>query len=284
MSLAFSMPLAAFSTSTSVDGFNATIAGVGNASTPPVAAVSKEYSNKSVLNFYKNKSVSYTYGFSVMFDFEYYFMSSRINPVHRSFKYNFAKHVSRIHEHHIVSIDFPFNTINRDGSRIGGMQYNYPVMSAEQPIDIKVTMEDDDRGNVLTLIQLLQQTVMNQGVHMGPKDSRLGKIFVFVLDTQGQVIGLFTAHNVFFLGSSGFSGNYEGSETRRYDLTFGTDYFEYKPMSDIPAKRFPLFNIGAALATGAIVGGGLLTSDLSENSSSVDTVDSDDAFSGLGLG
>lgn len=222
------------------------------------------------LNFYKKKSIVNSFNFSVGLDFAKHQKYAGTVDIEQPLYF----YLGNIEEHHFLSIDFPFNSFSRESVNVGTMQYSIPVLSKEQPLDIRITLEEDDRANVAGLIHTLQNTIVDtKGYHQPILFSRLGDIYVHIKDSQGQIIGLFKATDVFFLGASGgFKGSYDTSESIKYDLTFGTDYIEYFPSNGpegiLPAKKFPLFNLGALAGTAAIAGAGMIANN--NRKSSVD--------------
>lgn len=196
---------------------------------------------KSVSNFYDNKSIARSYNFSIWLNFEKYASSG--------FKWKYGSkslfyYLGKIKEHHMVGVDFPMNTFERESVNFGTMQYSIPLLSKQQALDIKITFEEDNRGNVAGLIQSLQNTVHNNGVSAPPLKSILGDIEVYVLDSQGQSISNYIAKDVFFLGASSINLTYSSNDAITYELTFGTNYIQYPEVRDLQAIRNPPFSIG----------------------------------------
>lgn len=240
------------------------------------------FSEFPVKNFYKKKSITTSYNFSVWLDFSKYLEMSGGAFAERA--NNLFYYLNKIAEYHFVSVDFPFNSFQRESVNVGTMQYSYPVLASEQALDIRITLEEDDRANVAGLIHSLQNTIVgDDGYHVPPLLTTLGDIFIFVRDPQGQVIGTYWAKDVFFLGANGYSGSYDNGDALKYELTFGTNYYEYVPStgpdSELRAKKFPLFNVGALLGTAAIFGAGAIAN--ATRPSSVTTGTAGGAFNSI---
>ena len=177
--------------------------------------------------FYANKSVVRSHKFDVWFNFDK--------------RFGEFPTMSNIMPYHVLSVDIPFATFNRETTAIGALQYSYPVLSKEQPLDIKVTMEEDTDGTIATFIQDLQNSVVRKGYHVPPSQSKLGEIHISILNQQDVFISKYIARDVFFLGASSINSSYDSNDTVRYDITFGTDFMEHvsnwvppEPDVDVP--------------------------------------------------
>ncbi len=183
-------------------------------------ASSAGLSVRSVQSFYEFKSVIPSFKFDVMLNFDRY---STNNP-----ELGLAMlSVYDIKPYHILSVDLPLNTFNRENTNIGSLQYSYPVLSKEQPLDIKITFEEDQNGTIGWLIQDLQESVIRDGLHVCPKKSRLGDIHINFNNMQDNAVNSFIAKDVFFLGATGGNHTYDSNDSVKYDITFGTDVILY---------------------------------------------------------
>jgi len=184
---------------------------------------------RSYNGFYKKKSILKSYKFDVWFNFDKYatnnteYLSTRGGPL---------QYLPRIQPYHILSIDVPFPTFNRDSTVIGIMQYSIPILAKEQPLDIKITMEEDNIGTVAGFIHEMQESIVRNGYHVPPAKSRLGDIWININNDQDGTVSGYKAKDVFFLGASSISPSYERNDSVKYDLTFGTDYMEFDGTGD----------------------------------------------------
>ena len=188
-------------------------------------------------DFYENKSILVSYSFDVVLnfdDYDYWGVDSSEGRLDNVFDYP-LKSLPNIKPYHILSIDIPLNTFNRETISVGPIQYSYPVLAKEQQLDIKMTFEEDAVGTISKFIQELQQTVVRGGYHVAPALSRLGNIHIYVRDQQGIVVSEYIAKDVFFLGASAISKSYDNAESVKYDITFGTDVIQHDEKYEVPA-------------------------------------------------
>ncbi len=191
-------------------------------------------------SFYKKKSVLNSYKFDVWLNFDRYVRNPK-NALYLATKP--LVFINRIQPYHILSVDLPLNTFNRESTNIGSMQYSYPVLSKEQALDIKITFEEDHRGTIAGFIQEMQESVIRKGLHVPPVQSRLGDIHINLDNQQDGTVSGFIAKDVFFLGATGGNHTYDGNDTVKYDITFGTDVLQYQDTPDlfnVSGKRMTL--------------------------------------------
>jgi len=179
-----------------------------------VGDVSKSLRPTTLAGFYNNKSILNSYRFSVWFNFDDYKGGPLI-------------YLPRIEPYHILSVDIPFSTFNRESTAIGALQYSYPVLAKEQALDIKITMEEDDQGTIAGFIHEMQDSIVRNGYHVAPAKSRLGDMFINIHNQQNTSVSRYVARSVFFLGASSINMSYDTNDAVKYDLIFGTDYMEY---------------------------------------------------------
>jgi len=147
------------------------------------------------------------------------------------------EHLSEVTPYHVIDVDIPTYKFTRESIAVGVIQYSYPILAKEQPLDIGITLEDDVKGTVFRMIRKLENTVVNDGAHRAPKDMRLGDLRVSIVPLFGNdskdskyLAGVnefrpctYIFKNVFFLGSENLNLSYTNAETVKYKITFGAD-------------------------------------------------------------
>jgi len=189
----------------------------------------------SIRNFYEKKSITNSYNFYVDLIFD------KMSPRHPSLPITHF-----ITPNHITGVDIPTHTFSRSSVSYGVTQYSFPVLNKEQGLDFKITFEEDMHGNVASFIGDLERTVVDLGLHVAPKYSRLGDIHIYVLDTMKNATVTYVAKDVFFLGAETLSMTYDSNDSVKYSITFGTDTTGYimSPHEDLGRQRS--FSFGKA--------------------------------------
>jgi len=181
--------------------------------------MAKGLSVNVVNDFFHNKSILTSYNFEVYLDFRKY---AQNNPGKKLIYPNMIK------PYHILSVDVPSNEFSRETVNVGTIQYSYPILNKEQPLDIKITFEEDNVGTIHYMARELEGTVIQEGLHICPYKSRLGDIIIDISAQDGRIVNRIIGKDVFFLGAEGLSLGYDSSESIKYDITFGTDYISYQ--------------------------------------------------------
>lgn len=166
--------------------------------------------DRDIFRFYEDKSIVHSYNFYV--DFGYLDYASFIEP------------------YHVVDVEIPTNKFQRESVNYGVTQYSYPVLSKEQPLDIRIVLEEDRTGRVGKMINRMQRRIVHNGLHRAPITTRLGKISIILYDDQKKSIAKWTYRDVYFLGYDNVSLNYDSNDTIKYSVTFGSDVLVYSPM------------------------------------------------------
>ncbi len=174
--------------------------------------------DNDLLDFYSHKSIVNTYNFTIDFvgsggvgsggGFEFYML--KIKP------------------YHILSVDIPTNKFQRESHSYGATQFSFPVLSQEQPLDVRIVFEEDLDCSVGVLLNRLQQTVVNHGVHNHIEKMNLGTIHVTMLDQHYNKVCRWSYSDVFFLGYDPISLTYNSNDSLKYNATFGSDVMHYE--------------------------------------------------------
>jgi hypothetical protein len=181
----------------------------------------QRYSNQ-VLSYYNDKSIVHAYNFLVhghVLD-KYYILP-----------------------YQVIDVDIPFYKFQRVSMSYGATPYSFPVLSQEQPIDIRLTLEESRYRNVATMIQQEQTNIVCGGVHNNPYDARGGDdpwdIYIELYNDKKEMICRWSFKPVFFLGAENVSMVYDSNETVKYVVTFGADRIIYNGFSgsfDVPSS------------------------------------------------
>jgi len=158
--------------------------------------------------FHEYKSIINSYNFFVEFVF---------NEKHMNLE-------ADIFSMNIIGVDIPTYSFSRSSINYGATQYSFPVLNKEQPLDIKVTLEEDIYGSVGDFIRHLTETVTKDGLHVAPVDSRIGDMYIYIMDSMKNPINIYIAKDIFFLGYDSLSLTYDSNDAIKYSLTFGTDH------------------------------------------------------------
>jgi len=182
-------------------------------------------------HFYRKKSIANSQQFSVTMSFD-------SKGVPRS--QLMSKYYNLIQPHHVVGVDIPLNKFERVSTNTGMMEYSFPVLTAQQGMDIKITFEEDNRGTIAGFIQALQLMVFRNGANVSPYNSILGDIYIVLYDTQLEPISQYIYKDVFFLGGTTSSLSYSNSQAVMYDITFGTSYMQFEEVTPNPQLYSPM--------------------------------------------
>ena len=125
---------------------------------------------------------------------------------------------------HIIGVDIPTYSFSRSNINYGATQYSFPVLNKEQALDIKLTLEEDIHGSVGDFIRYLTETITKDGLHVAPADSRIGDMYIYIMDSMKNPINIYIAKDIFFLGYDSLSLTYDSNESIKYSVTFGTDH------------------------------------------------------------
>jgi len=129
--------------------------------------------------------------------------------------------------HQVVDVDIPTYKFQRESVSYGATQFSYPILSKEQPLDFKMTFQDNVYGNVGRFVNLLQKTVVDGGVHRFIKDMKIGNIYVYIADELKNSVCCWIFRGVFFLGYENLSLAYDSNDPVKYTVTFGCDVMTY---------------------------------------------------------
>lgn len=173
-----------------------------------------------ILSFYNDKSIAHSYNFYVDF--------------------SFLDHAGYVKPYHVVDVEIPTNKFQRESVNYGVTQYSYPVLAKEQPLDLKITFEEDRRGVIAGMIHEMQNRICTNGLHYSPHSMRLGHIRVTLYDDQKMRLSRWTYRDVFFLGYDNVSLSYDSNESVKYSVTFGSDVVIYSNMYRSSLNDTPL--------------------------------------------
>jgi len=185
----------------------------------------QKYGN-DILTYYNEKSILHSYNFLVYGDvFDKYAIAS----------------------YQVVDVDIPFYKFQRVNMSYGATPYSFPVLSQEQPIDIRLTLEEHRFCNVATMIQHEQNNIVCDGVHNNPYDARGGNdpwdIHIELYNDQKKMVCRWSFQPVFFLGAENMSMVYDSNESVKYVVTFGADrivYEQFIPYEETVIDLFPV--------------------------------------------
>lgn len=173
--------------------------------------------NNDINRFYNNKSIMHTYNFYVDF--------SQINP-----NINTWKGEQIIHSYHVSNIDIPTYKFEKQTTKSGIYQYSYPVLAAEQAIDIRITMEEDVYGRVGRFVDLCMDTIIDSGTgyYKSPNSMKnsIGSLYVYMGDEKKESVYVWKFPNLYFMNVDQQSLDYNDNSAMKYIVTFGCDKFE----------------------------------------------------------
>ena len=173
--------------------------------------------------FYKHKNIINQFNFYVYLDFP---------TINKPAEFALSEKGTNflgdgVEPYKVVSVDIPNHSFSRESVNYGATQYSYPVLDAEQGLDINIIFDEDIYGNIGSFINDLKRTVVRDGLHVAPKNSRLGDIHIYLMDNTKSIVHHYIAKDVFFLGAEAISLDYASNESVRYNIKFGTDYLVY---------------------------------------------------------
>lgn len=109
---------------------------------------------------------------------------------------------------------------------IGPFIKSFPVLD-HNGFEFTIKMEEDDRGTVKRLIELLNRRIINgSGYYNSYSNMVIDSIIISVFKSDGKSIYKARFKNCYLLKSSVPTYSYNSSEKIEYDLTFNADHFE----------------------------------------------------------
>ncbi len=171
--------------------------------------------DNDLLDFYTNKSIVNSYNFTIDFvgnggGIGFEFLMKKIKPFH------------------ILSVDIPTNKFQRESMSYGATQFSFPVLSQEQPLDVRIVFEEDGECNVGEMLNTMQQSVVSNGVHSNIEHMNLGSIYVTMHDQHYNKVCRWIYDSVFFLGYDPLNLAYTNNESLKYNATFGSDVMQFE--------------------------------------------------------
>lgn len=142
---------------------------------------------------------------------------------------------------HILKIDFPTSYgWKAEVMKIGPYSYSWPVMNHDG-FDISITFEEDDISTIGYLIHYLQYKIIGDiGNPMNPtgdkangnynsqSKNRIKFININIYDDMGNVVRNVIFKDIFFVGATPISLDYDGSDSIKYTVSFHCDLMEQK--------------------------------------------------------
>jgi len=173
--------------------------------------------NNDIKKFYGQKSILHTYNFYVDF--------SQIKD-----NINTWKGEQIIHSFHVTNIDIPTYKFEKQSIKMGIYQYSYPVLSVDQALDIRLTLEEDVYGRVGRFIDLCQDTIIDSvtGYYKPPNfmKSSIGDLYVYMGDEKKESVYVWKFPRLYFINAEAQSLAYDDNSSMKYIVTFGCDKFE----------------------------------------------------------
>tara|TARA_Y100000310_G_C20704329_1_gene833635 strand:- start:5427 stop:6077 length:651 start_codon:yes stop_codon:yes gene_type:complete len=139
--------------------------------------------------------------------------------------------------HHVVDVTVPSYKFNIEKTMYGAVARTFPTLSHDGFV-VTITYEDDANGDILLLIQLLQQTIMKTtGLYTRLNENRVGDIHITLYNYVGRSVCTWKAKNAYFLGSDDITLSYTNNDTLKYPLRFGCDVIEFEKDFDTESTR-----------------------------------------------
>lgn len=137
-------------------------------------------------------------------------------------------YLNKLKYYHIVDVSIPMYEFEVESTKYGSVAKNFPKIN-HNGFAVKITMEDDNEGNILTLIHLLQKTVVrDSGIYRPLPEHNIGNIVVDLYNLNSQCVGQWICKNIFYLGSQEIGLSYTNNDVLKYNITFGCDVILFK--------------------------------------------------------
>lgn len=191
--------------------------------------------NSFINDFFYKKSIIHTYNFYVDLDLSI--------PIYGreggSGKYAGTDIANNLWNYpapyQILDVEIPTYKFQREANMFGTTQFSYPVLSKEQPIDLKITFEENAYGNIGRFVNILQYSVLERsgrtrestGVHNIIPNMKIGNIYVYVADELKNSVYCWIFKDVFFLGYDNVPLQYDDNASLKYTVTFGCDSVQF---------------------------------------------------------
>lgn len=170
-----------------------------------------------VQKFYKEKSIQKSFNFSVTF-------YDNIRPYLPD-----GEQIPAIEDWHVVNVSIPFYDFKKEVHKIGSFPITFPVLDFDG-FELKIIFEEDDKGTIAKLINWLQRRIItNEGFYVTPNLSKI-IIDVIIRNDIGKPIQRYSFKQCYFLKSSEVVFDYSTNDSIKYEIIFGSDYYEFEDM------------------------------------------------------
>lgn len=155
---------------------------------------------------------------------------------------------------HVLKCTLPINYGWKvEPVKIGPYVYGVPVMDFNG-FNINVTLEEDDKGTITSLIYLLQKKIMSvnssgnfNGNYSPQSSNRIFGIGVDIYDDLGEKVFGVLYKDAFFLEASTINLDYDATDSMKYDITFYSPFIEITfnkldELSDTPGNNKYVLN------------------------------------------
>ena len=146
---------------------------------------------------------------------------------------------------HILSVTIPTYKFDKKVMTYGQVPRSFPVLNFTQGLDLKISLEEDEKGTVDYFINWNMRNIIDSDGYYNPPDKVKLKAFVLEIQDKNAIpVVYYMFHDIFFMDASEPTYSYTSNDSIKRELTFNCDR-----MSTIYTK-----NNSVAAGIGAVMG------------------------------
>jgi len=170
-----------------------------------------------LMDFYAHKSVLPSWKFMVEF-----VPSITLKDL------NVRRYLGAMRYHHVIDVSLPLYKFRTEKTMYGPIPKTFPVIDHEG-FNVKITFEDDRKGNVLAMVHALQRTIVKEsGVYKRLPEVIVGDIIIHLFNHFGTEVGHWIANKVYYLGADDLTLSYGRDDTMKFGVNFGCDTIRFR--------------------------------------------------------
>ena len=174
-------------------------------------------------NYYSDKSIQRNYNFYLTIENN----DNVFGKWNTKYPDNPLDAMPEIELYHVRNVSLPSNIFNKEALQYGVAPKTFLTYNSPQGLDLRMELEEDDKGTIRKLIQWGEERRMSHnGYHRNPDLVKIDRITVNVLDNENNLAIIYRFKAVDFLSADPIAYDYTASDSIKYILTFTVDMFD----------------------------------------------------------
>jgi hypothetical protein len=137
-----------------------------------------------------------------------------------------------LQDYHVLSVDMPTSYgFKAEVMKVGPYSYSFPVMD-HNGFDVSIIYEEDNVSSIAKLVHYLQSKIIKDvdsnanGNYLPQSQNRIKNITINIYNDFGEIVRTVEYMDMFFVGATPTSLNYDGNDSLKYTITFHGDFMQ----------------------------------------------------------